>query len=142
MKKKIDGAKMAAELLQGLGPEKASHILDVIKNKDPKAFEHINANLVTLKHLKVLTPKMLQEFLLLISVKDLGLALRTLDEKFVFELLIPLSSSIIFSIEESYKGSLVSSKVIQQAEQKIVTSLQKYFEKHKINPHLSNDPLV
>ena len=77
---KVNGAKIAAEILERMRPENKKRILKEIQVSDPTLAGKIEQNLFNFDQINELTPQSVQLLLKEVSAQDLILALKTASE--------------------------------------------------------------
>jgi len=75
------GVREAARMLAGLEPEKRENILKKIAITNPEMAETLRRNMIVFEDLKLMTVKMLTEFLRDVQLDDIGLALRLASDE-------------------------------------------------------------
>ena len=121
MKKKIDGLKQAAEMLQHLDLEAQQRLLADIARQDPELSIKLKQSLVTFDDLQFLTTAMMKTLLQHISLDDLGLALRGSSKEVSDHLLSMFSKNMRLDIEDVLKGKPRPLSDVMEAQKRIMT---------------------
>lgn len=132
MKKKIDGLKQAAEMLQHLDLEAQQRLLADIARQDPELSIKLKQSLVTFDDLQFLTTAMMKTLLQHISLDDLGLALRGSSKEVSEHLLSMFSKNMRLDIEDVLKGKPRPLTDVMEAQKRIMSVVMKLVESGEI----------
>lgn len=132
MKKKIDGLKQAAEMLQHLDLEAQQRLLADIARQDPELSIKLKQSLVTFDDLQFLTTTMMKTLLQHISLDDLGLALRGSSKEVSEHLLSMFSKNMRLDIEDVLKGKPRPLTDVMEAQKRIMAVVIKLVESGEI----------
>lgn len=132
MKKKIDGLKQAAEMLQHLDLEAQQRLLADIARQDPELSIKLKQSLVTFDDLQFLTTAMMKTLLQHISLDDLGLALRGSSKEVSEHLLSMFSKNMRLDIEDVLKGKPRPLTDVMEAQKRIMAVVIKLVESGEI----------
>lgn len=132
MKKKIDGLKQAAEMLQHLDLEAQQRLLADIARQDPELSIKLKQSLVTFDDLQFLTTAMMKTLLQHISLDDLGLALRGSSKEVSEHLLSMFSKNMRLDIEDVLKGKPRPLADVMEAQKRIMAVVIKLVESGEI----------
>lgn len=132
MKKKIDGLKQAAEMLQHLDLESQQRLLADIARQDPELSIKLKQSLVTFDDLQYLTTNMMKTLLQHVSLDDLGLALRGASKELTDHLLSMFSTGMKRDIDDVLKGRPRPLSEVMDAQKKIMEVVLKLVESGEI----------
>jgi flagellar motor switch protein FliG len=132
MKKKINGLKMAVEMLQGLDLAAQQAVIADIARRDPEMAIKLKKNLVTFDDLQYLTVSMMKRLLQDIELDDLGLALRGASPDLAKHLLDMFSTNMKRDIEDILKGKPRALSDVLEAQTKIMDVVLKLVEKGEL----------
>lgn len=132
MKKKIDGLRQAAEMLQHLDLEAQQRLLADIARQDPELSIKLKQSLVTFDDLQFLTTAMMKTLLQHISLDDLGLALRGSSKEVSEHLLSMFSKNMRLDIEDVLKGKPRPLTDVMEAQKRIMAVVIKLVESGEI----------
>ncbi len=77
---KVDGPKIAAEIIERMRPENKKKLLEKIQRTDPSIAEKIEANLYDFDQIAELTPQSIQLLIKEISPQDMLLSMKVASE--------------------------------------------------------------
>ncbi len=123
------GPKEAARMMALLDPESRKRIMGELEARDPKTAQVVRSLMVTLDDLQFLSLRMLQELLQLISLKELGLALRRASSELQRHLLSQLSIRMQEEVREILQGPPQPKIIVEEAEKKLLKILLEKVEK-------------
>ncbi len=130
--KKIDGLKVAIEMLQGLDLAAQQALLSDIARRDPEMAIRLKQNMVTFDDLQYLTVSMMKRLLQEINLDDLGLALRGSSKEVSNHLLGMFSTGMKRDIEDILKGKPRPLSEVLEAQKKIMDVVLKLRDKGEI----------
>jgi flagellar motor switch protein FliG len=132
MNKKVDGFKMAIEMLQGLDLAAQQSLLADIARRDPEMAIRLKQNMVTFDDLEYITVSMMKRLLQDIELDDLGLALRGANPELTKHLLNMFSINMKRDIEDILKGKPRALNDVLEAQMKIMNVVLKLIDKGEI----------
>ena len=132
MNKKIDGLKIAVEMLQHLDLEGQQRLLSDIARRDPELAIKLKQSLVTFDDLQFITQTMMRRLLQDISLDDLGLALRGGSRELTDHILNMFTVRMKADIEDVLKGKPRALSEVLEAQQRIMEVVVKLVDKGEI----------
>ena len=130
---KVDGAKIAAQILMRLAPEAQERIIQAMGENAPLVLKKVQEKMLTLEHLAELTPQSIQTLLREVDHKDVVAALNIASpavKQAVFQS-IPAGKRQIIEEDLALAGG-ISPVEVEGAKKRIVVKLDELQEKGKI----------
>lgn len=130
---KVDGAKIAAQILMRLAPEAQERILQAMGDNAPLVLKKVQEKMVTLEHLAELTPQSIQTLLREVDHKDVIAALNAASPEVknaVYQSIPERKRQIIE--EDLALAAGISPVEVEGAQKRIVVKLDELKEKGKI----------
>ncbi len=132
MKKRIDGFKVALEMLKGLDLKAQQHLIEEMMKKDPEMAHRLQEHLISFEDLKFLTTSMMKRLLQEININDLGLALRAGSKELVEHLTSMISTNLKKDLDETLKGKPRALSEVLEAQQRILEKVKILQDKGEI----------
>ena len=126
------GPKEAAKALQLMPRDQRIKVIELMKQKDPTLTAVLEELLVTFEDLKLLTGKMLVEFLREIDIRDLGLALRVHEDTLREFFLNQLSQNRKRELLDILNGPQRPKRDVLAAEKKIMQIVRKMLDEGRL----------
>lgn len=126
------GIEEAAKMLAGLDLKSRENVLSIISKQNPKMAELLKRNMVTFEDLKLMTVKMLQEFLREIDLNDLGMALRIGTKELRDFFLDNVSKSISAELQDILNGPPQPVGKVEEKVEGIMELVRKKIDKGEI----------
>lgn len=131
------------KMLQLMSAEEQTRLLSDMEKQDPKMASFLKENLYTLEDLVHMTPKMLQDFLRVVAVKDLGLALKIHSPRLRHYFLNELPKRIVEDLKHWMENSKVPKSEARTARDKVSKLMREMIDKGQLVLRQDdNDPMV
>ena len=130
--KKVDGFRMALEMLQHLDLATQQTLLADIARQDPEMAIRLKASLTTFDDLQYLTPQMMMKLWPETHIRDWGLALRGSSLEVKNKVLALLSKNNRADVEELLKDKPRPLAEVMEAQKRIMEVVLKMKEKGEI----------
>ncbi len=129
--KKGVGISAAADMLNGLDKENRDRVLEIMIKKDPSLAHLIEEQMVKIDDLKTMTNNMLQDFVKVVSMEKLGMALKFGEESTLEFFLSKLSRSMSEDLKFYYDKKVPREKA-QEAYQEVMNKIREMVDQGKL----------
>ena len=119
------GVKDAAKILASMTPSEQKNLITRIRAQDPKMADTLEGNLISIEDVQYLSASMLVGVLRDIPLETFGLALRTVDQNIVQDILNKVSTGIKLDIEDGLKGKPRRVSEVEEAQKEVISLLKK-----------------
>lgn len=119
------GVKEAAKILASMTPSEQKNLITRIRAQDPKMADTLEGNLISIEDVQYLSASMLVGVLRDIPLETFGLALRTVDQNIVQDILNKVSTGIKLDIEDGLKGKPRRVSEVEEAQKEVISLLKK-----------------
>ncbi len=118
------GFDEAVKMLQILGADEATNLIEKIRKQDPLMAQMLEDSLITIEDLQYCSSAQLVGLLRDVNLEEFGLALRTVDSEIVEKLMSMVSTGIKLDIEDGLKGKPRKVSEVTEAQEKITKIMQ------------------
>jgi flagellar motor switch protein FliG len=119
------GLDEAIAMLKILSVSEAKKLIENIRSKDPMMADMLAEGMVQLEDLRFCSAAQLVGLLRDIDLEVFGLALRTTDKEVVDKILSMVSTGIKLDIEDGLKGKPRKVSEVEEAQTKVIETIQK-----------------
>ncbi len=123
------GLQESLLILRKMTESERKKILDDIAKKDPNLSEVLKKNLISFEDLQLMTDKMLADFMKLVNIRDLSLALRSGSLELRQFFLKKLPKRMAEDIEEVVNGPKLSASEVKEARERIMKQVVELVDK-------------